>query len=164
MESIISTFHIDWKIIVAQALNFAVVFVVLYIYALKPLNKLMAERGEKISKGLDDAKSSALMLKETGVRQEEVLAKARKEAEVVFQTGKAEAETKRVEMLEQTKNEVTKMVEDGKRMLEAEKAKMVAEAKSEIVALTMLATEKILGEKVDGAVGEKVLKDLGHMK
>ncbi len=164
MESIISTFHIDWKIIVAQALNFAVVFVVLYIYALKPLNKLMAERGEKISKGLDDAKSNALMLKETGVRQEEVLAKARKEAEVVFQTGKAEAETKRVEMLEQTKNEVTKMVEDGKRMLEAEKAKMVAEAKSEIVALTMLATEKILGEKVDGAVGEKVLKDLGHIK
>ena len=56
MESIISTFHIDWKIIIAQMINFVIVFVVLYIFALKPLSKLMKERGEKIAKGIDDAK------------------------------------------------------------------------------------------------------------
>ena len=55
MDSIISTFHIDWKIIIAQAINFVIVFAVLYFYALKPLSKLMKERSEKISQGLDDA-------------------------------------------------------------------------------------------------------------
>ena len=54
MDSIINTFHIDWKIIIAQAVNFGIVFVVLYIFALKPLNKLMAERAEKIKKGVED--------------------------------------------------------------------------------------------------------------
>ena len=49
MDSIISTFHIDWKIIIAQAINFGVVFIVLYIFALKPLSKLMNERAEKIA-------------------------------------------------------------------------------------------------------------------
>src|ERR1035437_937357 len=63
MDSIISTFHIDWKIIIAQMVNFAVVFVVLYIFALKPLSKLMAERAEKIKGGIDDAKKSDELLK-----------------------------------------------------------------------------------------------------
>ncbi len=52
MESIISTFHIDWKIIIAQAVNFAVVFIVLYIFALKPLSKLMAEEVRKFQREL----------------------------------------------------------------------------------------------------------------
>ena len=64
MESIIETFHIDWKIIIAQAINFGVVFVVLYIFALKPLSKLMAERSERISKGIEDAKKSKELLEQ----------------------------------------------------------------------------------------------------
>lgn len=163
MESIISTFHIDWKIIIAQAINFAIVFAVLYVYALKPLSKLMAERGEKIAKGLTDAKSNASLLKETEVKHEEILAKARKEASDVFQAGKKEAEAKKTEMLEQARLDVAKMIEDGKKTLESEKAKMVNEAKSEIVALTIAATEKILGKKIDG-VDEKALKELGALK
>ena len=62
MDSIISTFHIDWKIIIAQMINFGVVFVVLYIYALKPLGKLMKERREKIETGIEDAKKSSEVL------------------------------------------------------------------------------------------------------
>ena len=90
MDSIISTFHIDWKIITAQMVNFGVVFVVLYIFALKPLNKLMTERSEKIAKGVGDAKKSAEMLKATSLEYDEVLAKARIEANKIFQDGKKE--------------------------------------------------------------------------
>ena len=63
MESIIATFHIDWKIIIAQAVNFGIVFAVLYVYALKPLAKLMEERSQKINKGVIDAKESNELLK-----------------------------------------------------------------------------------------------------
>ena len=62
MDSLITTFHIDWKIIIAQAINFLIVFLVLYFFAIKPLKKLMAERVDKISKGLTDATSNALVL------------------------------------------------------------------------------------------------------
>ena len=94
MDSIISTFHIDWKIIIAQMVNFGVVFLVLYLYALKPLSKLMSERSEKISKGIDDAKSNAEVLKRTEAEYEKALSKARAEANTIFQEGKAEAEAK----------------------------------------------------------------------
>ncbi|MBI3888557.1 ATP synthase F0 subunit B [Candidatus Nomurabacteria bacterium] len=149
MDSIISTFHIDWKIIIAQALNFGVVFVVLYIFALKPLSKLMAERSQNIRKGIDDAKTNAALLSETRAEYDAAIVKAKSEADKIFQEGKKEAEQKRTIMLEDAKKEVAAMVEGGKKTLEAEKVKMVEEAKSEIVNLAMLATEKLIKSKQD---------------
>ncbi|MBI5139058.1 F0F1 ATP synthase subunit B [Candidatus Nomurabacteria bacterium] len=163
MESIISTFHIDWKIIIAQAVNFAVVFVVLYIFALKPLSKLMAERSEKISKGLEDAKSNAIILKDTNLKYEEMLAKARIEANEIFQNGKKEAESKKALMLEDAKNQVASMINDGKKKLEVEKVKMVEEAKNEITSLAIKMTEKLLGDKPTQAYDEKTLRDLKNI-
>ena len=149
MESIISTFHIDWKIIIAQMVNFGVVFIVLYIFALKPLSKLMAERSEKISKGIDDAKMNATILEKSQTEYEEMLSKAREQADEIFQDGKKEALAKKTLMLEDAKNEVAIVIENGKRTLEGEKTKMVEEAKKEIVSLAMLATEKLIKSKQD---------------
>ena len=149
MESIISTFHIDWKIIIAQAINFGVVFVVLYIFALKPLSKLMAERSEKIGKGIDDAKTNAALLSKTQAEYDAMLAKAQSEANKIFQEGKKESETKKALMLEDAKKEVALVIENGKKTLEAEKVKMVEDAKKEIVTLAMLATEKLISSKQD---------------
>jgi F-type H+-transporting ATPase subunit b len=149
MSSIISTFHIDWKIIIAQAINFGVVFVVLYIFALKPLSKLMSERSEKISKGIDDAKTNAALLLETRTEYDSAIVKAKSEADKIFQSGKKEAESKKMFMLEEAKKEVAVVIENGKKTLEAEKTKMVEEAKKEIVNLAMLATEKLIKSKQD---------------
>src|SRR3989344_4480411 len=92
MESIISTFHIDWKIIIAQMVNFAVVFAVLYVYALKPLSKLMKERSEKIEGGLLDAKKSQELLgqatkehKENVIRLRQISIEAKKELDKEMQ-------------------------------------------------------------------------------
>ena len=96
MDSIINTFRIDFKIILAQVFNFGIVFVVLYIYALKPLNKLMKERSEKIAKGIDDAKTNAQILNNTKSEYEEALTKARKEADKIFQEGKKKRKLKKL--------------------------------------------------------------------
>lgn len=160
MDSIISTFHIDWKIIIAQAINFGIVFVVLYIYALKPLSKLMAERGEKISKGIEDAKTNASLLEKTQVQHEKTLAEARAEANKIFQEGKKEAEEKKTKMLEDTRVEIAGMIASGKKVLETEKIKMVEEAKKEIITLAMLATEKLINSKTDGSVNDKTINEL----
>lgn len=130
-------------------INFAVVFVVLYIFALKPLSKLMTERSEKITKGIDDAKINATLLAQTQAQYDEALVKARNEANKIFQEGKNEAEAKKSSMLSEAQNEVAKVIADGKRTLEAEKIKMVEEAKKEIVSLAMLATEKLIKSKQD---------------
>ena len=162
MESIISTFHIDWKIIIAQAVNFGVVFVVLYIFALKPLSKLMQERAEKIAKGLTDAKTNEAMLASTKAEYDEMLAKARVEADKIFQAGKKEGEKKKAELLEETKSQTDVIVANGKKALEAEKVKMVQEARTQIVDIAMLAAEKITGA-ASASFDKKVVEDLKKM-
>ncbi len=162
MDSIIETFHIDLKVIIAQAVNFGIVFVVLYVFALKPLAKLMKERTETIEKGLHDAKKNEEILSETTAQYEKAIADAKVEANRIFQETKKEAEAKKSEMLEEAKTQVANLIADGKKTLEAEKAKMVADAKKEIVNLTMLATEKVVGSK-PGQFDEKVIRDLNNI-
>jgi F-type H+-transporting ATPase subunit b len=164
MESIINTFHIDFKIIIAQILNFGIVLAVLYFYALKPLSKLMKEREEKISKGVDDAKVNAEILNNTKAEYEEVLAKARNEAHKIFQDGKKEAETKKTQMIETAQNEVAIMIESGKKNLESEKARMIKEATDEITSLSVKIAEKILGSKIDKNFDEKTMKEIREIK
>ena len=160
MESIINTFHIDWKIIVAQAVNFAIVFAVLYFFALKPLNKLMAERSKKIVKGVHDAKHNFELLTTTKTEYEAALAKARAEAQNIFNEGRKKADAKRAEILEEAKTEVKIMIESGKKTLEAQKTKMVDEAREEIVSLAMEATRKVLAKQEDKISGTGIAKEI----
>lgn len=163
MDSIISTFHIDWKIIVAQAINFAIVFVVLYLFALKPLNKLMRERSEKIAKGVNDAKTNSELLVTTKAEYEAAIQKARAEAATIFQEGRKKSEAKRAEMLAEAKTDVERLIANGKKTLEAEKTKMVDEARKEIVSLATLAAEKILKKHGDKVSGSETVKEIGEI-
>ena len=163
MDSFISTFHIDWKIIIAQAVNFIIVFLVLYFFALKPLGKLMRERSDKIAKGLDDAVCNADALKLTKAEYTKIINDARTEAHQIFQDGKKEAEIKKAEMLALAKMDVEKMIEQGKKSLENEKVKMVDEAKSEIVSLVVKATEKLLEQTGDTKLDEKLVNKIKNI-
>jgi F-type H+-transporting ATPase subunit b len=163
MDSIINTFHIDWKIMIAQVLNFGVVFVVLYLFALKPLVRIMKERTEKIEKGIKDAKENSEVLNNTKIEYENVINKAKNEAHLMFQEGKKEAENKKNQIIEEAKKEVSSIIENGKKTLENEKIKMMSETKGEIVSLAIKITEKIIGAKMDGTYDEKTINELNNL-
>lgn len=163
MESFIETFHIDWKILIAQVINFGVIFLVLYLFALKPIKKIMTERTNTIEKGINDAKHNAELLSSTQKEYEKTLIKAKEEAHNLFQEGKKEAEAKREEMMQKAQMDVDSMVAVGKKNLEAEKIKMIEEAKNEIVSLVVAATEKVLHDKSDHTVTDKAVKKVNHI-
>ena len=62
MDTLLGTFHIDWRLLVAQIINFAIVFAVLYRFVVKPLQKVMLERTAKIEQGLKDAENARARL------------------------------------------------------------------------------------------------------
>lgn len=163
MDSFITTFHIDWKILIAQAINFGIVFILLYFFALKPIKKIMEERTTTIEGGIFDAKANAEILKKTKKEYEDVLANARIEANTIFQEGKKEAEEKKRVMIKDADKEIEEMVEKGKKSLEVEKTKMIEEAKNEIVSLVVSATEKLLESHKDESFDKKTLEQIKKM-
>ncbi len=160
MDSFIQTFHIDWKILIAQTINFVVIIGFIYYLTLKPIKKLMNERTERIEKGINDAKTNAELLDKTQKEYNSILSKARIEANQIFQDGKKEAENNKNQILESTKQEVKVMVASGKKVLESEKVKMIEEAKNEIVSLVVTATEKLLELNPDESFNEKILQKM----
>lgn len=149
MNEFIATFHIDWKLMIAQIINFALVFVVFYLLAAKPLSKLMKDRTEEIQTGLINAKDNAVLLEKTQKEYDEIIRKARTEANTIFQTGKKEAEAEKASMIEEAKVQVASIIENGKKSLQTEKTKVVEEANKDIAMLAIKASEKILNSKKD---------------
>ena len=147
MESIISTFHIDWKIIIAQAINFGVVFVVLYIFALKPLSKLMVERSERISKGIDDAKKSNELLQQSAEEYKQNTIKLRQIAIDSQKELTKELDQLRVKNLDRIKADNNEWTKKRAEQMEIDKKVLVESAKNELVTLAMLAVKKIMAEK-----------------
>lgn len=164
MDSLISTFHIDWHLIVAQAINFLIVLLVLYFFALKPLKKMMEERGATIEGGLDNAKRQEELLANAQSEYEAMIAKANSEAATKMKEVKKDADAKTAQMMEKAQADVAATIAAGKVQLEAEKAKMMEEAKKELTALVVSATEKVLGgvvtEKIDAKIVEESIKQI----
>jgi F-type H+-transporting ATPase subunit b len=119
----------------------------------------MDDRGREIEGGLESAKSNAELLEKTKREYESVLAKARTEANDIFERGKKEAEQKKSAMLEEAKAEVADMIAAGKKSLEMEKSKMVEDAKRDIISLVISSTEKVAG-KVDAAHADAIKREL----
>lgn len=149
MESIISTFHIDWKIIIAQAINFAAVFAVLYVFALKPLSKLMAERSEKIGKGIQDAKKSKELLEQASLEYQQHTDKLRKISMDAQSELQKDLDKLRAENMEKIKKDNEEWAKNRMKQMEIDKQTILDSAKNELVSLAMLAAEKILKEKKD---------------
>ena len=149
MNSIISTFHIDWKIIVAQAINFGVVFVVLYIFALKPLSKLMAERSQNIAKGIDDAKKSDELLQKAAKEYEANTVKLQKISIDAQKELQKDLEKLRKDNLEKIKIDNDEWTKSRIKQMEIDKKALVESAKNELASLVTLAAEKLLSDKQD---------------
>ncbi len=147
MQEFITTFHIDWKLMIAQLFNFGIVFLAFYLLAAKPLQKLMKERGEVISKGLDDSKkANELMQKATEEYKENTL-KLRKISTEAQKELQKDLEKLRAENLEKIKKDNEEWTKNRIKQMEVDKKTLVESAKNELASLAILAAEKIMAEK-----------------
>jgi F-type H+-transporting ATPase subunit b len=160
MDSLISTFEIDYKLLIAQIINFVIVFLVLYFFALKPLFKVMKERSEKIEKGLEDAKKINEKLADIEAEQKKVIAEARKEASAILAKTAEQAEEKKKAMVAKAKEEIGQIINKEKEQMRSEKAQTLKEIKKETMDLVIATVEKILDERMDGKKDKELIEKI----
>lgn len=164
MESLIETFHVNLELLVAQIINFAIVFCILYFFALKPLMKVLNERNEKIEKSLSDAKEIENKLASTQEDYNQKITEAKKEALALIEESKKLSEEKREQTIKKAKEEIGEIINKEKEKMQAEKAETLKEIRKEIADLITISLEKVLAEgmdaKRDGELIKKAVKDL----
>ncbi len=162
MESLIQTFHIDWKLILAQVINFIIVVLVLWRVAYKPLLTAMNERTQKIEGGIKNALEVEKKLLKIEKDKEKIFLNARNQVEEIFSEAKARAKEAEEESKIKTRDEVGKIVLQGKEELRREREKVLKEIKGEVSELVIAITEKVLQEKIDKKEHERLLKQAAH--
>lgn len=160
MESLIETFHIDVKLLIAQMINFAIVFSVLYFFALKPLLKTMKERTRKIEESLENADKIDEKLQKTEEAYTAKLNIAKKDAALIMENAQKQAEERRETMIKKAKEEIGQIINEEKAKMQKEKAITLKEIKSEVVDLVFASMEKILDKKIDSEEEKKMIKKM----
>ncbi|MBU4347469.1 F0F1 ATP synthase subunit B [Patescibacteria group bacterium] len=160
MDSLIETFHIDVKLLIAQIINFAIVFSVLYFFALKPLLKVMGERTKKIEKSIDDAEKIEEKLARSEEEYKKEIIRARKEAEIILEKAGQRAEERKQETIANAKEEIGQIINQEKAKIQQEKAKTLKEIKKEVADLVVASVEKVLSEKVDNQKDGELIKKM----
>lgn len=150
---------IDWKLLIAQAINFGVLFWALRRFAYRPMLDFLEKRTERIEKGLKDAESAGVKLKEMEEKEKAVLVSARTEARAIIAVAEESAKKRDSEHLALTEAKAKKFLAEAEMKIEEEKRKVLASAKEEIVSLVTISVEKILREKMTPEKEKQVMND-----
>lgn len=164
MNELVEGLGLDWKILLAQIVNFTILLLVLWKFAYKPLKKMLNDRTTKIEQSLKNAEQIEQNLKTSEAKRDEVLAHARREAQTLLDKAHTDAKALKEEMTTRAKAEVEKIVGQAHSDIARAKDTMIREAKAEIGDLVIMTSEKVLSEKLDAkhdqALIEKALKGM----
>ena len=151
---------INWKLLVAQIVNFVILFAILSKFVFDPMSKFLRERSDKIAKSLDEARAIDERMQIAERDRGEIIAKARFESEIIITEAKRAAEVKQAEHMSKTKRIVEDMVAAAKLEISSERKAALQAAKAEIADLVIDASGKILGEEISSRWEKKRIEEL----
>ena len=165
MSQLISQLGINWKLLIAQAVNFAILLVLLRMFVYGPLMNMLHERRRRIEEGLEKAKEADERLRDINHLAVEKIKAA--EAEGVKIIAKVEAESKVHEaglMMKAKQHEAEAMKAADERAaardLEAHRALDLEAAM--LVKAAIVRTVELSPNAIDEALVSRALKDMKH--
>ena len=144
LSELAGKFGIDGKLILAQAINFAIVAFLLWRFAFKPVMATLDERQRKIAEGLQFAEESKNQLAETEKRQAEVLREANSKAQEILHEARDNAIKFEGKMKAETASQIEEMRKRAEESNELERQKMLTEVRQEIARLVVMTSGKVL--------------------
>ena len=167
MAELIHQFGIDWRLLIAQAVNFFILFFVLWRFAYRPVLAILAERRKKIEEGLNMSEEAERKLAEAGRNGKTIIKKAEQESLQLVNKGESLGKEKAEKVIGAAMEKEEELINEGKMRAEEER-KIIAEAFSkEAVGLVRAAVAKVVElspEAVDERLVEKALSELKSMK
>ncbi len=162
MQQLVDQLGINWQLLLSQAVNFALLLIVLRIFVYKPLLKLLHDRREKIEGGLVKAEEAERRLHEVDeigkgkIKHAEaeavsILKKTESDAKTLEEKLLAEARRREEEAMAGAAVRLRSQEEESRRAMEKEAAALVRAA---IVRTVELSPEKIDDALIAKAVGE----------
>lgn len=147
MSELFAAFGINWKLLMVQGLNFALLLMALTYFLYKPVMNMLDERQKRIAEGVKTAQDAQKRLEDATHESESIVGSAAREAEGLVSAANKHAQEKQEEMLKAAEKQAQSIIADAQARAEEEKRQALLSSEREIARAAMLAAEKILREK-----------------
>ncbi|MBU6321579.1 MAG: F0F1 ATP synthase subunit B [Patescibacteria group bacterium] len=147
MNQLFAAFGIDWKLLIAQAVNFGIVLFALWCFLYAPVMRMLEKRRTVVAQGVEDARRAAEKLAGADSAAAERVAQADTEAEGIVARARQAASAQSTEIVESARARAEALAKDAALRAEEEKAKALRESEREVARLAILAAEKVMREK-----------------
>lgn len=142
-------FQVNLFQVVIAAANFAAFLVLLWVFALKPVSRMLDDRRSRIEQGLKDAEQARVDREHAEAERLATLAEARKEANDILTRAQKVAQETRDADIAATKGELERMRERAADEIEAQKQRAIAELRGEVADLALAAAARVVGETMN---------------
>lgn len=158
MGELLTKLGIDWRLLIAQLVNFAILFVLLRRFLYRPILQGLTERRERIAKGLADAEAASVRRREIDLERQEVLHRAESERRAMLEAAANDAEALRHQRAAAAEAEGAAIVARAKVESERVRAEVLGEAHRQLGDLIIAATEKVTSDRLPDSVHDAIVK------
>lgn len=148
ITKIISDFGIDAPMFLAQAINFAIVAVLLWRFAFKPVAATLEQRQKQIEQSLKDAADIKAKLSATHQESLQLLQKAHAEAAQIIDAARRTAKELSDRETKLATERANELITKAQQAITLEHKKMLDQARGEITRLVVATTQKVLAKEL----------------
>jgi len=137
---------IQWRILAAQAINFSIVFFVLWRFAYGPIFNMLQTRREKIAEALANAEKIKGDVARTEAERQKILADAGDKANKLIDEARQAAARVREQETQKAISAAEQIVVKAREAAAQDHARMLAELKREVGRLVVQTTATVTGK------------------
>ena len=142
-----------------EAAAFLVMLALLYRWVYPIINEMTERRQRAIAEALETAEKQQKQAQEELKKAEERLDDARKQAQEVIAGASRSAEQVREELRAKGEEEAKRLVESARRDIDSARRQALESIRQEVAGLVVSATEKVIGESLDGDKHKKLIDE-----
>jgi F-type H+-transporting ATPase subunit b len=149
MEGGLSSLGINISTLLAQIINFVVLFTLLYFVAYKPIMRMLDERSRKIKESMDQTehiKEQAELAEKETVKH---IQEASKEGQKIIQKAEQVGEELRQKAQQDAEKQSERILERAQVEIKQERDEAVSELKQQFANLTIMTAGKVIDKTLD---------------
>ena len=155
MEQLLSQLGIDWRLLIAQAVNFFLLLIILRLYVYKPLLQLMHDRRHKIEQGVAKAEEADIRLREAEEMKRDKIKEGEAQAMGILRQTETDAKELEARLLAATKKKEAEAIANLQVQLHAREEESRRASEKEAASLVRRAiarTVELAPDKIDDAL------------
>lgn len=151
IQELANKFHIEGSLLLAQGINFILVALCLWYFALRPLLATVEERNRKIREGLQYAEEMKDRLAAAERQSEEKIREAAEEAGRIVAAANENAKAFSESQHQSAVAKAEQIVANAHKAMELEHKQLLEEIRSEVADLVVTTSSKVLSKELDAS-------------